>query len=198
MQRKAAGPPQSPFPLMGAAAIKGSGRMGLTTTWTDKYLKVEPPGVLHFYDNKQASMSGATSNPAPIELRDIGDFTIVGEGQLKITMAYEKISHVLKFVNNPDMVDWKKGLILWKDYLEHGEAYYKAQLGGIGSTPADVNPASSGMSGHSLGAMDIDFDGLEAGTDDIPISAGTIGDEKPAARMGYLEMNASSLYVLIR
>lgn len=186
--RKAA--PTPPPPLNGHASLKGSGTLGFTTKWTEKYLEVRAPGVLHSFDSKQASLSGQESDPSPIELTDISEFNIIGDSQLRITMSFDSSSHTLKFANNAEAVDWKKCLILWKDYCtEHGKSYYKSQSGG----GKDGSGFMGGSSGHSVGALDVSLGGLEAGvdSDDIPSSAGNIGDVKPATRMGYVEMNTA-------
>ena len=190
--RKAA--PTPPPPLNGHAALEGSGTFGLTTKWTDKYLEVRAPGVLHAFDSKQASMSGQGSDPAPLELTDVRDFVNYSNSdklELKLNTELDNTtrSYTYKFANSAEAADWKKCLIEWKDYsTDHGMAFYKAQAGG-----GKDSSILGGGSGHSVGALDVSLGGLEAGLDgdDIPASAGNIGDVKPATRMGYVEMNSA-------
>merc|ERR1711871_791691 len=108
------------------------------------------------------------------------------DAQLKIKLSFDDIHHVLKFANNADAVDWKKCLLEWKDYnLEHGQAYYKSQN--------DHLLFSEGSSGQSVGDIDVSLSGLEAGlSDDIPTFKSNIGEEKPAVKQGYIEMDLSS------
>ena len=148
---------------------------------------------------------GACASVSAAGLHSAARSSSLWAGQLKVGMAYEKTVHVLKFANNAEMVDWKKCLILWKDYsLEHGQAYYKAQREGGAGSSATAYPATSpkdkmltGPSGHSspggMDSMDVSLEGLEAGLDDIPLSPSTgLGEEKPPVRMGYVEMNTSN------
>ena len=192
--------PPTPPPLFGNAQIKGK-RMGITTKWSDRYLEVRAPGVLHiFKDKAEAQASEDVSADDPIELTDIDDFTLIAVSQLKLVMHKAKTSPELKFAGEQECKDWKKLLIKWKDYnTEHGAEYRSTHAQALSTAALNVETAlgspndkfsSFETSGES--AADMTFESLEAGLqDNIPSrsNGGNLGDVKPKVIDGVVEMN---------
>lgn len=192
--------PPTPPPLFGNAAIKGK-RLGITK-WSDRYLEVKAPGILYIYKDKASAQRDETPVEDPVELIDIDDFGLSGSAQLKLAIKHAKLSPELKFSSHEECLDWKKTLILWKDYSsEHGVDYYQSHAQALNTAHMNVDLAlgSSDLDSH-FGAGDgaMNFEELEAGlvaTDSIPAVGegvnGNLGDVKPKGIDGVVEMNMS-------
>jgi len=123
-----------PASLSGDVEIKGTGTLGLFSTFKPWYLEVRAPGDLYFFKDKKAASASPhdavpstdPAIPSMIDLRLIIDFHLQEHSQLLLQTADLSIAIKLKSASESDA--WKKLLIEWKDFnMEQGADYMTQQ-----------------------------------------------------------------------
>jgi hypothetical protein len=177
-----------PDKLAGIAQKKGRGMV--MSSWSERYLEVKPPGVLHFYANQSAADADHETEPC-LELMDVQDF-VMSNSIVSLVVTGE--STALKFKDMQEAQNWKKALTAWKDFAyDHSSEYYAKLNSDLDNVHIGMYDDGSSPTKNFSGATSKATSNMAGRVDEIPSGGGGLDDGKPKGVEGMVEMKANSL-----
>jgi hypothetical protein len=98
----------------------------LMTSWIELYAEVRAPGTLDLFmtkeDSKLDKHATATAFPEPIDLKQLSEIKILSKNNL--VLYSNKLVITFKLIDQSHAEEWKRKILLWKDFAnDHGAEY---------------------------------------------------------------------------